>query len=171
MFALPGAESSYVAHWLPGVLVMSVGMTLSVAPLTTVVMNSVDDDQAGIASGVNNTAARLAGVLAISLLTAVAVATFSTALAHRLEHAGVSAEVRAELVSQAPQLAAVSFPAEVGFATEELRSLVETSYVFAFRVVVLLCAAAALAAALLAWLTLAPSPRPARGTHAREMLK
>jgi EmrB/QacA subfamily drug resistance transporter len=176
MFALPGTESSYVAHWLPGVLVMSLGMTISVAPLTTVVMNSVDDEQAGTASGINNTAARLAGVLAISLLTAVAVSTFATTLAHRLDHAGVPATLHEELMSQAPQLAEVSLPADAGLATPGLRSLIETSYVSAFRVVVLLCAAAAFAAAALAWLTLAPSPgsryaklRAEEGAPAKEM--
>jgi EmrB/QacA subfamily drug resistance transporter len=158
MFALPDTESSYVAHWLPAVLVMSLGMTISVAPLTTVVMNSVDDERAGTASGINNTAARLAGVLAISLLTTVAVPTFASALAHRLDHASVPDELREELVSQAPQLAEVNLPADSGVHTQVLRSVIEASYVSAFRFVVLLCAAAAVAAAVLAWVTLAPSP-------------
>ena len=156
MFALPGTEGSYLVDWFPAVVVMSLGMTISVAPLTAVVMSSVDDEHAGTASGINNTAARLAGVLAISLLTAVAVPTFATTLADRLDDAGVPAELREELVSQAPQLADIDIPAGAGVASEDLRSLVDASYVSTFRILVLLCAAAAGAAAALAWVTLPP---------------
>src|SRR5256885_16559435 len=52
-------------------------MAITVAPLTTVVMNSVDRDHVGAASGINNAVARVAGVLAIAVLGIVMVSAFS----------------------------------------------------------------------------------------------
>jgi EmrB/QacA subfamily drug resistance transporter len=62
------------------VLLISAGMAIVVSPLTTAVMNSVPDARSGAASGVNNAASRLAGVIAIAVIGAVASLVF-TALA------------------------------------------------------------------------------------------
>jgi EmrB/QacA subfamily drug resistance transporter len=64
--------SSYVNDVLPGVLVMGVGLTITVAPLTTAVLASVEDAHAGIASAINNAVARIAGLLAIAVIPAAA---------------------------------------------------------------------------------------------------
>ena len=66
----PGA--TYVQAVLPGAIVFGIGVTLLVAPLTATVLAAVDNHQAGIASGVNNAVARLAGLLAIALLPGLA---------------------------------------------------------------------------------------------------
>ncbi|MGB7404580.1 MAG: MFS transporter, partial [Pacificimonas sp.] len=68
MFARVGAEVDYWTVILPALTVMAVGMAIAVAPLTTTVMEAVDDDHAGTASGVNNAAARTAQMLAVALL-------------------------------------------------------------------------------------------------------
>jgi putative acetyltransferase len=131
---------------------------LSVAPLTTVVMNAVDDRQAGVASGVNNSAARLAGVLAIALLTVLAVRWFAAGLDRNLGAAGVPDALRLALLADAHRLAEIPLPTDSTMAVAELRAIVETSYVSAFRVVMFACAGAASAAALVAWLFLRPAP-------------
>ncbi|TQF17166.1 MFS transporter [Myxococcus llanfairpwllgwyngyllgogerychwyrndrobwllllantysiliogogogochensis] len=59
---------SYVGTVLPGVLVLGLGLSLTVGPLTAVVLGAVEDRHAGIASGVNNAVARIAGLLAVALL-------------------------------------------------------------------------------------------------------
>lgn len=68
LLAISTSMSSYWTGMLPGLLVVSVGMTLSVAPLTTTVFNSAPGDKSGTASGINNAAARLGGLLAVAAL-------------------------------------------------------------------------------------------------------
>lgn len=63
-----GPHSSYVADVLPAVAVLGLGMSLFVAPLTATVLASVDPEHAGLASGVNNTAARVAQLLVVAAL-------------------------------------------------------------------------------------------------------
>ncbi|MEV4615846.1 MFS transporter [Kitasatospora sp. NPDC049258] len=66
-----GPGASYWADVLPAVTVLGVGMTLLVAPLTATVLAAVDVQRAGIASGVNNAAARAAGLIAVAALPAL----------------------------------------------------------------------------------------------------
>ncbi|MFJ9082486.1 MFS transporter [Streptomyces sp. NPDC102384] len=63
-----GPGSPYVADVLPAVAVLGLGMSLFVAPLTTTVLASVEPEHAGLASGVNNTAARVAQLLVVAAL-------------------------------------------------------------------------------------------------------
>lgn len=71
---------AYVESILPGVLVFGVGMTILVAPLTAAVLGALPDERAGIASAVNNAAARLAQLLAVAALPAVAGLSAGTAV-------------------------------------------------------------------------------------------
>ncbi|MER5632125.1 MFS transporter [Streptomyces nitrosporeus] len=63
-----GPDSAYVPDVLPPILVMGLGMSVFVAPLTATVLASVDAGHAGLASGVNNTAARVAQLLIVAAL-------------------------------------------------------------------------------------------------------
>ena len=65
---------------LPGLLVFSLGLAMTVAPLTMTVLADADESNAGIASGINNAVARVAGLLAIAALGAVLAATFASSL-------------------------------------------------------------------------------------------
>lgn len=64
---VPGGDISFVAHILPAMTVLGIGMTLAVAPLTDTVLAAVDADHQGAASGVNNATARVASMLAVAL--------------------------------------------------------------------------------------------------------
>jgi len=75
----PGAVWAVV---LPGAVLLGLGLSLAVAPLTVVVLDSVRSERAGIAAGVNNAVARLAGLLGVA---AVPWAAGLSGLGHRLD--------------------------------------------------------------------------------------
>ncbi len=80
MLAVAEIDGGYWRSLFPGVLVLGIGMMLVVAPLTTTVMACVPSTEIGIASGINNAAARLAVLLAVAMLGALATWTFQAAL-------------------------------------------------------------------------------------------
>lgn len=59
-------ENNYLVNVFPGVLIFSLGLAITVAPLTTTVMSAVDTAHSGIASGVNNAVSRIAGLLVVA---------------------------------------------------------------------------------------------------------
>ncbi len=67
-----GPGASYLADVLPALVVLGAGMVTLVAPLTATVLASVDVDRAGLASGINNAAARAAGLVAVAALPLLA---------------------------------------------------------------------------------------------------
>jgi hypothetical protein len=73
-------------------------------------MSSVNDHQAGVASGINNSVARIAGALAIAILTAIAVPHFAAVLDAGLEADGAPAALRAALAAKAGHLAEIEVP-------------------------------------------------------------
>ena len=70
-----GLDTSYVADVLPAVLVFSLGLTMTVAPLTAAVLADADETDAGIASAVNNAVARVAGLVGVPIAGVVAAGT------------------------------------------------------------------------------------------------
>lgn len=155
LFALPNLDGSYWTTFFPGMVVLGLGMTVSVAPLTTAVMGSVDDRHAGTASGINNAISRIAGMLAVALLGAFAVGTFGSALDARLIELRVAPVIRLALKAEVPKLAEAQVPSQVrGEQRLVLKRALEESFVRSFRLAMLVSACAALASALCAWLAL-----------------
>jgi EmrB/QacA subfamily drug resistance transporter len=157
LLAVPGIGGSYWTTFFPGMAVLGLGMAVSVAPLTTTVMDAVPAQHAGTASGINNAVARLAGTLAVALLGVVAVGRFGAALERRLEGAGVPPEARAALLEEVPRLAEARVPPEAAPALREtLATALPQSFVESFRLVMLVAAGAAVLSAGCAWATVDP---------------
>jgi EmrB/QacA subfamily drug resistance transporter len=95
-----GSDANYLADVLPAVLVFGLGLSATVAPLTATVLDSVEERHVGIASGVNNGIARVAGLLAVAVLGAVIAAKFD---------ADVGREISGPLTSEAPEASAAAF--------------------------------------------------------------
>src|SRR4029453_17150822 len=72
-----GSYPSYVADVLPGVIIFGLGLSATVAPLTATALNSVAENRVGVASGINNAVARVAGVLAIAIFGALIAGKFT----------------------------------------------------------------------------------------------
>jgi EmrB/QacA subfamily drug resistance transporter len=84
LFRRVDTHPNYWTEVLPGIVIFSLGLSMTVAPLTAVAMSSVDAIHAGVASGVNNAVARVAGLLAIAIVGAVVATSFANALDHKL---------------------------------------------------------------------------------------
>jgi EmrB/QacA subfamily drug resistance transporter len=146
LLAVPGTGGSYWSTYFPGVVVLGSGMALTVAPLTTTVMNAVDVGHAGLASGINNAVSRTAGLLAIALMSIVVVQVFEHQLERRSAALGLRPEIAEEVRSQKAMLGSLEPP---DGATEAERTTISTSvaesFVSGFRWMALACAALALA--------------------------
>jgi hypothetical protein len=166
LFAVPGVGGAYWTTFFPPMLVAGLGMAISVAPLTTTVMGAVDQGHAGVASGINNAAARIGGLLAVATLGAIAVAVFGHALNARLDALHVPVEVRSTLDAEVPRLAAAKVPREIqGGLRETLERAVDEAFVRSYRISMLIAAACALLSACCAALTIdRHRPPPGSGT-------
>jgi EmrB/QacA subfamily drug resistance transporter len=153
--AVPGIGGSYWTTFFPPMVVLGFGMAVSVAPLTTTVMRGAEDRYAGVASGVNNATARVAGLLAVALLGSIAVGVFARALDERLDRLQAAPAVRSALQAEVPKLAEATVPEEiVRHERQVLERALHESFVRSFRVVLLVAAALAALSAAVAWLTI-----------------
>jgi predicted MFS family arabinose efflux permease len=161
LFAVPSITHNYWGVIFPAVMVLAFGMALTVAPLTTDVMNSVEQDRVGIASGINNAVARVAGVLAIAVLGIVMVWAFRTQLDRTLGHLSLSSQVLEELRAQESKLAGLEAPASLDPNTKAaLNHMIRQAFVFGFRIIMLFCAGLSVASAAVAWLMLPSGQAP-----------
>lgn len=170
LFAVPGVGSGYWLGFFPAVCVLGVGMGITVAPLTTTVMNAAGEQMAGVASGVNNAVSRTAAVLAIALFGVVMAAVFDAALSTRLEAMQLPPQARQAVLAQHDRLAAIRPPEGLGASQRDaVAHAVAEAFVAGFRVVMALCAALALLSAFSAWRLIDRGPRRTSPTAAGDV--
>jgi EmrB/QacA subfamily drug resistance transporter len=144
LFSLPGIGGSYWTTFFPAALVLGLGMAIAVAPLTTVVMSSVDARHSGIASGINNAAARTAGLLSIAAISIVVLQVFSGQLSSRLSALKLPPGIRDAIYSQHTKWTDIAIPTGLSpHVQAEIHHAIGLSFVDGFRVAALVGAALA----------------------------
>jgi EmrB/QacA subfamily drug resistance transporter len=159
LFTRPGIGGTYWTMFFPALLVLGLGMAVSVAPLTTTVMNSVDQNHAGAASGVNNAVSRIAALLAVAAFGALFAGVFQSALDRKMSDFGISPTERAHVEGQRSRLAAAETDNPLA------RQAINEAFVAGYRVVLWVAAGLALASSLSAALLIRAETRPERTTR------
>ena len=149
LFVIPSAGGSYWKTFFPAIVVLGIGMGLSVAPLTTTVMNSVPGRRAGIASGINNAVSRTGGLLGVAIFGIIMVHSFNRQLDSRLARIELPPSARSAMDQQRPRLAGAEIPLIIeGEKRAALTQAINESFIFGFRVVMFAAAGLALVSAL-----------------------
>lgn len=161
IFAIPSVGHSYWTTFFPAYVVLGLGMAITVPPLTTVVMQAVDQNHSGAASGINNAVARVAGFLAIAVFGVVMLAAFRSHLHRDLAQLSVSSTVRQEIQKDELKLAALPVPPELGPAEkQEVKDAIHHSFIFGFRLVLVLCSVLAVISGIFAYWLIEVKPGP-----------
>jgi EmrB/QacA subfamily drug resistance transporter len=159
LLGLPGTRGPYWTTFFPPMLVLGLGMSITVAPLTTTVLNSVAQHQTGVASGINNSVAQVASLLLIAVLGTVGIATLDRSLDRHLASSAASAEVRT--IADTARSGFVMPPMPPG-TSEQTQSaahaVIADSFLDTIRLVMFIAAGLSLASAGAAAVTIRPSP-------------
>jgi len=150
LLAILSGDGRYFSFVLP-MVVLAFGMAITIAPLTTTVLNAVKQEQTGTASGINNAAASVAGLLVIAVMGTVALRVLDLEFDAHLRQAQPTAEVRREVDAARGGFLMPHSPAQ--FSTQErvsLEQISKASFVGTIYLVLLVMAALAFAGASVA---------------------
>jgi EmrB/QacA subfamily drug resistance transporter len=150
LFLRPGIGGLYLTTFFPAVVVLGCGMAISVAPLTTAVMESLPAQEAGLASGVNNAVSRIAGLLAVAVFGLVLSARFNVALDHRLSGMQVSSEMRQAIDRDRPKLAGAQS------SDPRIQQAIDDAFLSGYREVIWISVTLALLSSFTAYLMIRP---------------
>jgi EmrB/QacA subfamily drug resistance transporter len=160
LFARTGIGGHYWTTFFPAMIVLGLGMSLVVAPLTTTVMDSVSERQAGVASGVNNAVSRVASLLSIAVLGMVAFHVFNAQLESRLNAAKLPEPVKHAVLEQRNRLTQIEPPRGLNTDQQkELKRSIDESFLAAFRSVMVISAGLAFLSAVSAWSMIQGKPQ------------
>ncbi len=159
LLTIGGVEASYFRHFLPGLVLFGIGMALVIAPLTKSAL-SVEPRFSGSASGVNNAVSRIAALMAVAVLGAIVISTFTTRLNDTISASSLTQEEQRQILSQSDKLGGIIIPDTFDEPTQTLvRNAIRESFVYGFRWAMTVSAALALSGALVSFITIHGPPR------------
>ncbi|MEO6392168.1 MAG: MFS transporter [Pyrinomonadaceae bacterium] len=160
LLAWPGVGGPFWSTFLPGLVVLGIGMAVSVAPLTTTVMNSVSANRVGVASGINNAVSRTAGLLSVAVMGIIMLQTFGAELQRQLAAQPIPLQLSQTIARQQSMLADIMIPAETApDVTAALQQSIDASFLSGFRRVMLIATALSWLSAFFAWLLIGGQPK------------
>ena len=159
LLAIPETGTPYWSTFLPGVLVLGVGMAISIPPLTTGVMNAVEDRHAGIASAVNNAASRVAFLIAVAAVGPLLLIAFNWLQAPLMAEIPMPEPVRAAILKDPGSLARLTAPEGAGSAGPLIVATARLALIDAFRIATVGLAVLAALSGVAAWVMYPKTPR------------
>jgi EmrB/QacA subfamily drug resistance transporter len=149
LLARSGIGGSYWSTVFPAVCLLGLGMTITVAPLTTTVMGAVDSHRAGVASGINNTVARVAGLITIAVFGVLLANRFDAEIRPRLDRLALPAALHTQVVEELPKMAGAELK-DLALDSRQQAAVqrnIDEAFVSGFRLVMIGAAILALAGA------------------------
>jgi EmrB/QacA subfamily drug resistance transporter len=147
LLALPVGRGSYWEFLVP-ITILGLGMVVSVAPLTTTVINAVPAHQTGVAAGINNAVASVANLLAIAILGALALGIYNHALDNNFEAKSATSEAKYAIqMARGQFVTAPALSTVQGNDREVAGIVIKESLAESIRIIMLVCAGLALAGA------------------------
>lgn len=145
--------ASYFTTFFPGILIFGLGMSFTVAPLTTAVMGALPENYSGIASGINNATTRIAGVFANAILGALAILFFSAFLSERINDTQLNNAEKNKVMQQVKNLGNAK-PPNISNAKDKaiIVKAYKEGFINAYNKIMLICAALAFTGALMSFL-------------------
>lgn len=146
-------SSDYWLTFFPGIILVSIGMLLTVVPLTTSVMTSISQNYSGISSGVNNAVSRIAGIFSNAAFGALALLLFTNLVVQQVEQLDFSESQKAKIVSETVNLGNAQVPADTFNAdqTAHIEQVYRDAFLNAYQIILIVCTGMCFAAALIAY--------------------
>ncbi len=162
LLTIGGTETNYFKQFLPGLVLFGIGMALVIAPLTKSAL-SVEPRFSGSASGVNNAVSRIAALMAVAVLGAIVISTFTTRLNDTISASSLTQEEQRQILSQSDKLGGIIIPDTFDETAQTLvRNDIRESFVYGFRWAMGVSAALALAGALVSFIAIHGPPHVPR---------
>jgi len=155
LFTLPGIGGSYWTTFFLPIIILGVGMAILIPTLTTAVMESVELRDSGVASGINNTAGRIAGVLAIAIMGVFALSTFNRSLDYELSSLDLQQETRQSIDDQRIKILLIEIPENIETETKTyIKNAIDISFLASFRLMMLISCGLVLFCTFVVWFSI-----------------
>jgi hypothetical protein len=149
LFGVFSKREGYAASLLPGMLLLGVGITIALSPLANVVMSSVPEEETAVASAVNNSISRIAGLVVLSVAKIFLSHGFDGSLLKQLDSSSLPSRMKTQILADHSLMAAIRVPAGFGDGDErQSREIINRAFVHGYGAVMYAAAFGMLLSAL-----------------------